>query len=305
MRIAIHSVSYGGVWPGQVTLPIEQVIRKAGELGFDGILLMAKRPHGSILDLGQKRIAELRGELERAGIEVACVAGYTDIGAGWDFPDNPCAEKEVAYISRCAEIAADLGAGVVRVFTAFEREGDPRAQLHSRVVSVLRESAERSAPLGVTIGVQNHHDHAVHHLALRDLLAEVDRPNCRACFDAWAAAIHGDDLAEAARAMAPYTTFTTVADYQVRKRFRYHPRLVSYSEEQPYLQMVPLGEGFIDYGAFLGGLRAGGYDGWVGFEMCAPFVGGGSEAALDAVARKSLARLRELVAGAPSRDAGS
>ena len=29
MRIALHSVSYGGVWPGQVTLPIERVIQKA------------------------------------------------------------------------------------------------------------------------------------------------------------------------------------------------------------------------------------------------------------------------------------
>jgi sugar phosphate isomerase/epimerase len=295
MRLALHSVSYGGVWPGQVSLPVEQVIQKARGLGFEGILLMGKRPHGSILDLTPGRIAELRSALERAGVELACLAAYTDAGAGWDFPDNPYAEKEIAYISRCAEIAAGLGAKVVRVFTAFERPGDARASLHQRVVAVLRESADRASPLGITIGVQNHHDHAAQYHSLRDLLEEVGRPNCRACFDAWAVALHGDDLGEAARAMAPYTVFTTVADYQVRKRFRYHPSLVNYSEEQPCLQMVPFGEGFIDYRAFLGGLREGGYDGWVGFEMCAPLVGGGSEAALDALARTSVGRLRELL----------
>jgi sugar phosphate isomerase/epimerase len=295
MRIALHSVSYGGVWPGQVTLPIERVIAKARELGADGIMLMAKRPHGSVLDLGPRRLDQLRGELERNHVAAACIAGYTDAGAGWDFPDNPYTEKEILYIGRLAEIAAALGAKVVRVFTAFERHGDPTARLHERVIKVLRESADRAAELGVTIGVQNHHDHAAHYLALRDLLDEVDRPNCRACFDAWAAAIHGDDLAAAARAMAPYTVFTTTADYQVRPRFKYHPPLVSYSAEQPYYQMVPLGDGFIDYGAFLGGLRAGGYDGWVGFEMCAPFVRGGSEDTLDDMAKRSIARLRELV----------
>src|SRR5262245_31953587 len=186
-------------------------------------MLMAKRPHGSVLDLNARRLEQLRGELDRAGVAAACVAGYTDAGAGWDFPDNPYSEKEVFYITRLAEIAAALGSKVVRVFTAFERPGDAIPRIHDRVVKVLREAADRAAGLGITIGVQNHHDHAAHYLAIQDLLGEIDRPNCRACFDAWAVAMHGDDLGEAARTMAPLTAFTTVADYQVRKRFKYHP----------------------------------------------------------------------------------
>jgi len=295
VRIALHSVSSAGVWPGQVCLPIEQVIRKVRPLGAEAVMLMAKRPHCSVLDLGAARLAELRALLDSEGVEVACLAGYTDLGAGMDFPDNPYPEKEVLYLAELARLAAELGTEVVRVFTAFERPGIRFADVHRRVVETLREAADRAAAHGVTLGIQNHHDHAVHYLALRDLLTEIDHPHCRACFDAWSTALHGDDLAEAARTLAPRTVFTTVADYQRRKRFRYNPSLVSYSEEQPYLQMVPLGEGFIDYGAFLGGLRAGGYDGWVGFEMCAPFVQGGSEDTLDRVARVSIARLRELL----------
>jgi sugar phosphate isomerase/epimerase len=295
MRIALHSVSYGGVWPGQVTLPIDRVIHKAREFGCDGLMLMAKRPHGSVLDLNQDRLQKIRAEFDRAKVAAACIAGYTDAGAGWDFPDNPYSEKEVLYIVRLAEIARALECGVVRVFTAFERPGEPPQRAHERVVRILREAADRAAELDITIGVQNHHDHAAHYLALKDLIEEIDRPNCRACFDAWAVAIHGDDLAEAARVMAPWTTFTTVADYQIRKRFKYHPPRVSYSHEQPYYQMVPLGEGFIDYATFLGGLQAGGYDGWVGFEMCAPFVRGGSEDTLDEVARISIGRLKTMI----------
>jgi sugar phosphate isomerase/epimerase len=59
--------------------------------------------------------------------------------------------------------------------------------------------------------------------------------------------------------------------------------------------MVPLGDGFIDYRRFLNGLRRAGFDGWVGFEMCAPFVRGGSEDTLDSIARQSISRLREIL----------
>jgi sugar phosphate isomerase/epimerase len=298
-------VSYAGVWSGQVCLPVEQVIRKVRPLGAEGVMLMAKRPHCSVLDMGPSRVAELRALLDGEGVAVACLAAYTDLGAGMDFPDNPYPEKEVLYLSELARLAAELDTEVVRVFTAFERPGVRFADVHRRVVETLREAADRAAAYGVTVGIQNHHDHAVHYLAMKDLLTQIDHPHCRACFDAWSAALHGDDLAEAARAMAPCTVFTTVADYQRRKRFRYAPSLVSYSEEQPYLQMVPLGEGFIDYASFLGGLHAGGYDGWVGFEMCAPFVEGGSEETLDRVARVSIERLGELIAAHGRRAAAA
>src|SRR5262245_38140844 len=178
MKLALHSVSYAGVWPGQAALPIERVIAKARALGAEGVMLMAKRPHGSVLDLDRRRLDELRTELDRHGVAAACVAGYTGAAAGWDYPDNPYPEKEVLYGTRLAEIAAALGAKVVRVFTAYERPGDALARVHERVVRVLRESADRAAEHGVTVGVQNHHDHACHYLALRDLLDEVHRPNC-------------------------------------------------------------------------------------------------------------------------------
>ena len=40
MKLALHSVSYAGVWPGQVTLPVERVIEKAARFGVEGIMLM-------------------------------------------------------------------------------------------------------------------------------------------------------------------------------------------------------------------------------------------------------------------------
>ena len=42
MKTGLFSVSYAGLW-GQECLPVEQFVAKAGQLGFEGVLLMAKR----------------------------------------------------------------------------------------------------------------------------------------------------------------------------------------------------------------------------------------------------------------------
>src|SRR3954465_14307291 len=47
--LVLHSVSYSGSW-GQQFLPLDDFIGKAADLGYDGVMLMAKRPHLSVLD---------------------------------------------------------------------------------------------------------------------------------------------------------------------------------------------------------------------------------------------------------------
>jgi sugar phosphate isomerase/epimerase len=107
-------------------------------------------------------------------------------------------------------------------------------------------------------------------------------------FDAWAPALQGVDVGAAARRMAPVTVHTTVADYQLRPRYRYNAAVVNYEPATPYVQAVPMGEGFIDYPGFFGGLREGGFRGSVAYEMCSPLLGGGSMENLDRYARRFL-----------------
>jgi sugar phosphate isomerase/epimerase len=82
------------------------------------------------------------------------------------------------------------------------------------------------------------------------------------------------------------------------KRFAYVPGLINYREQPDMVRAVPLGEGFIDLDAFFRGLKEGGFDGYVAYEMCSPLRGGGSTENLDATARKSREVLRRLMADA-------
>jgi sugar phosphate isomerase/epimerase len=293
MKTALHSVSYAGAWPGQARLSLDDFLTRARDLGFDGVMLMAKRPHLSPLDLDADARRALRRRAEALGLEVACLAGYTDFCAGAEHPEVPLREVQVLYVRELCRLAADLGCKVVRLFTGYDHPGTSFEQRWAWCVAALKECARLAAPLGVTVGVQNHHDVAGHWQSLFDLLAEVGEPNCKACFDAWAPALHGDDLVTAARQLAPHTAHTTVADYVRRRRFRYRPDLVNFAREEDVVRAVPMGEGFIDYRGFFRALREAGYEGWVAYEMCSPLRGGGSEENLDSCARRFL----EYVAG--------
>jgi sugar phosphate isomerase/epimerase len=174
------------------------------------------------------------------------------------------------------------------VFTGYENPSAPLTAQTKLVVDALRECARRAADLGVTIGVQNHHDIACGFESQYELIRQVDEPNCRAMFDAWAPALHGTDLAQAAAKMAEITVFTTTANYELRPRYRYQPALINYEKLLPSLEAVPIDEGFIDYPAFLSALETGGFTGPVAYEMCSPLRGGGSVENLDACARRFL-----------------
>jgi sugar phosphate isomerase/epimerase len=180
----LHSVSYSGSW-GQAALSVEQFVDRAADLGFDGVMLMAKRPHLSVLDWDAKARAQLRKQLEHRKIERVCVAGYNNFTADLEHSEVP----------------------------------------------------------------------------------------------------HGENLVAAAQKLAPLTVQTTVANYQRRPRYHYNPALVNYSEQMPYVQAVPIEEGFIDYAQFLTTLVAGGFQGAVAYEMCSPLLEGGSLEVLDRYAR--------------------
>lgn len=294
MKLCLFSISYAGLW-GQDRLDLVDFFDRAAALGYEGVMIAGKRPHLSPLDATPERVAEIKGRLDRAGVSCEVVAGYTDF-SGAAPAEVPALEMQIAYVESLARLAADLDAGVVRVFTAYESPDHPVATVWNRAAASLRECCDRAAAYGVTIAVQNHHDIGVHSDSLLEFLHDVDRPNCKLGFDAWSPGLRGEDLYEAAKKMAPYAACTTSADYVRLPRFRYQPGFVNYMPAQPDLvRAVPFGDGVIDYEAFFAGLKDGGFDGIATFEMCSPLRGGGSLKNLDFCAGRYVSWMRKHV----------
>jgi sugar phosphate isomerase/epimerase len=291
MKTALHTISYSGSW-GQAQLSLEEIIARAAALGFDGIMLAAKRPHASLLDLNTDARQRLRDSMQRSGIELACVAAYTNFTADAEHGEVPLREMQIHYVGELCRLAVDLGGKVVRIFTSYEHPALPYARAWDLTVSAVKECATRAADAGAVIAVQNHHDLASHTEAFHQFLQAVDAPTCRAAFDAWSPALQGDDLVAAAKKLVRQTVHTTIADYVRLPRFRYQPELVNYRRESDYVQAVPVGEGFIDYKGFLTVLREHGFNGYVAYEMCSPLRDGGSLETLDRYARRFVEFMR-------------
>jgi sugar phosphate isomerase/epimerase len=280
MKLSLFSVSYAGYW-GQHQLDLLAFIAKAARLGYDAVMLAGKRPHLSPLDADAEYLASVRAALKQHAIECGVIAGYTDLAPS-SAVEVPYLELQIAHVEALSRIAAELGAPVVRVFTAYEVAGHSPHSIWNGVVATLQEMCDRAVEHKVTLAVQNHHDVGVHSDALLELLHDVNRPNCKLGFDAWSPALRGEDLYECAKKMAPHSMITTNADYVRLPRFRYRPELVNYEPAEPDLvRAVKFGAGFIDYRAFFRGLKEGGFDGFFNYEMCSPIRGGGAIENLD------------------------
>jgi sugar phosphate isomerase/epimerase len=291
MRTALHTISYSGSW-GQSALSLEATIERAGVLGFDGLMLAAKRPHASLLDMKPEARRHLREKMQECGIGLECLAAYTNFTADAEHAEIPHQEMQVYYVRDLCRLAVELGGRVVRIFTGYEHSALPYSRAWDLTVSGVKECAKHAADVGAVLAVQNHHDLAAHSDTLLLFLRAVDEPTCRAAFDAWAPALQGDDLVTAATKLASLTVHTTVADYVRLPRFRYRPEFVDYRRDNDYVQAVPVGEGIIDYGKFLTALKEHGFNGSVAYEMCSPLRDGGALETLDSYARRFLKFMR-------------
>jgi sugar phosphate isomerase/epimerase len=287
MRTALHSISYSGSW-GQAKLSLDDTIERAASLGFDGLMLAAKRPHASLLDMDADARRHLRDKMQACGIGLECLAAYTNFTADAEHSEIPHREMQIHYVGGLCRLAVELGGKVVRIFTGYEHPALPYARAWDATVSAVKECAQRAADTGAVLAVQNHHDLAGHSDAFLLFLRAVDEPACRAAFDAWSPALQGDDLVAAAKKLAGMTVHTTIADYVRLPRFRYKPELVNYQRDTDYVQAVPVGEGFIDYQKFLAALQENGFNGSVAYEMCSPLRDGCSLETLDRYARRFL-----------------
>jgi sugar phosphate isomerase/epimerase len=296
IKTCLHSVSYAGVWRGQAKLSVDEFLEKAKQLGFDGVMLMAKRPHVSPLDYDAAARKALRRKIEGLGLKLVCLAGYTDFTAGVDKAGIPNVEIQAAYVGELAKLARDLGTDMVRIFTGYERPGVPFDKQYALVVEGLKLAGKQAAKYGVTLAVQNHHDIASHHEMMYWLLKEVDMPNVKAAFDPWTPTLQGlspEQIREAVLKMKPFLVHTTAAQYVRQPRFHYEHNFTNFISAETLIRAVPIDQGIIDYKTFFNALKEIGYQGYVAYEMCEVLDGGGDIENLDRTAKKFLEYVKE------------
>ncbi|MCX5642507.1 MAG: sugar phosphate isomerase/epimerase [Candidatus Omnitrophica bacterium] len=293
MKLSLFSVSYAGLW-GQDRLGLEDFVRHAKKLGYQGIEIMCKRPHLYPFEFDAKALKALKKTIKECGLEMACAAAYTNFTAGSESTEVPLADLQVSYVKKVAELADGLDCRLVRVFTGYEHANAAFKDQWKMCVTGIQACCDAARKYGVTIGIQNHHDIAVDTKALLELFHDIDRENLGLMVDAWSLHLRGENIKEAVQLVSDKMVFSTVADYVILPRFNYHPALVNYTAKAPALvKAVPMGEGVVDYKQYFDALKKVGYQGWVSYETCSPLRHGGAIKNIDEYARQFIKYMRQ------------
>lgn len=100
-------------------------------------------------------IFDFKRKAHALGIEIS----GTGVRNEFSYSDSTALGKEIDTVLRWIEVAAKMGAPVLRVFTAKQYStGDERKRVNDRILFALNKCIEKAAAYGIVLGIQNHND---------------------------------------------------------------------------------------------------------------------------------------------------
>jgi sugar phosphate isomerase/epimerase len=283
VKFALLTVSYAGLFYEGPALSLVEQVRKARQLGFDGLSIETKRPIASPLDLTRADRQAIRAAADSEGIELCAIESMSN------FASHLMEEREnnLAMMRLVLDLAVDLGVSLVKVFAAWPGivndeddtamyapydRGNYYARLYpadlrrwQRALDGLRETADLAAERGLTLALQNHAP--VLRPGYEDTLAmlrELDRPNVGLCLDAPLFKERQSDeyMVEAVRACGRQVLLTHYGAWNFLER-----------ENGAVAQgPCPSFGGPVNYAKYLEELQRVGYDGYLVSEYCLPCI---------------------------------
>ena len=221
-------------------------------------------------------------ELKKRAFELGLGISGTGIGNNFTLADQAARAVDVQRIKNWVEVAAKLGAPVLRVFADTQlraqtwesaSNGAKRDEVEKWIADDIRACADHAGKYGVLIGVQNHGDFLKTADQLISLIQRIDSPWCGAIVDT--GYFKADDV---------YTEMAKAAPYTVNWQVKQSPYGVERETEAP-----------TDLKRLLKIVRASGYRGYLPIETLSPRNGGGNYDPFTVVP-KFLAELRQAIA---------
>jgi sugar phosphate isomerase/epimerase len=229
---------------------LNQITDAARRFGYDGIELRAV---GGDLDLLSRpefkttELARTRCWFEDREISVCCV----DTSCNFHSLDANERSKQVDLAIRYSELAAALGAPLIRVFPDKVQPGADRSETRDNIAACLRRIAEQT-PEGIRVGLETHGDFA-NAEAATEILRIAAHPHVALIWDVANSMSAGDLIEDAARIVSPYLAHVHLRDARPNDGFEH------------WLPVLA-GRGNVSFAKTVEALEEIGYDGFISFE---------------------------------------
>jgi sugar phosphate isomerase/epimerase len=134
--------------------PIETVIAKAAEYGYDGIEWRGGGQGHVNPSLMAAQKQALRQQSQDAGLFALAVTAYSSFIS----PDRTEQQKNIDDLNRYTDLAAEIGARYVRAFLGELKPGQTIETVYPMMARSLEEAAAYAGSVGVTIAIEPHDD---------------------------------------------------------------------------------------------------------------------------------------------------
>jgi sugar phosphate isomerase/epimerase len=226
------------------------IIRAARQFGYDGIELRAVAGSLDLLNRAEFAASELartRAYFDQAGIEICCV----DTSCTFHSPNGSERATQITIALAHAEIAAKLGAPLIRVFPDKIQAGAQRDETRDWIAECLHAVAKR-IPDEVDVALETHGDFA-NAEAAAEIVQLADHPKVKLIWDVANSVAAGDTIEHAGRVVQPYLAHIHLRDAK------------PVVDSEHWLPVLA-GNGRVSFAGALAAIRELHYDGYVSFE---------------------------------------
>ena len=229
---------------------LERIAQAARAYGYAAVEL---RAIGGDLDLLKRpefqtgTVETTRRWLTDQTLSICCV----DTSCTFDSVDEDERRKQVEVALRHADLAAALGAPLIRIFPDKIQTGATRNGTRDNIAACLHEVAQR-APNGVRVGLETHGDFARGEAAA-EIMRLADHSNVALIWDVANSLAAGDPIEEAAREVAPHLAHVHLRD------------ALAVKGHEHWLPVLA-GRGVVSFVAAVNVLRELNYKGYISFE---------------------------------------
>jgi sugar phosphate isomerase/epimerase len=272
-----------GIIVDSFRIPIRDGIKKAAELGADGIQIYATRGEMMPDALSPSDRRELLSYIKSNGLVVSALCGDPG-GGGFSHPEqNP---DRIILSKKIIDLAVDLDTNAVTTHVGAipNDKNHDRYKIIHEACSELGEYADRS---GVAFAIETGPEPSY---VLKSFIDDLTCSGIRVNFDpANLVMVIGEKAEDAIKNLAPYVIHTHAKDGKMLEKVDPEDLYVTHkrSWEGVFIE-TPLGEGDVNFPAYLNELRKSGFNGFLTIER---EVGDNPEADI----LKAVSFLRELI----------
>lgn len=227
-------------------LSLESMLALAKRLGYEGIepRIQSGHKHGLELNTPAGLRARAKEMAAEAGVALCCIA------TSCKYADPETSEQNKEDTLQAIDLAAGVGAPVIRVFGGKIPEESAKPKAMGRIVEALTSVADHAKERGVTVCMETH-DSWCDPSDVAQIMKSVNHPNIAVNWDIMhPVRVGGATMDQAFEALQPWI-----------RHVHFHDGTMP-----PEMQLCPIGQGAIDHKRAVELLKKDGYTGYLSGE---------------------------------------